>query len=141
MNATSAPCQQPTRFTKITDAQGKPIIARDENTGLEWALKDIGLFANDSENSDAVKACREVTLGDHTNWRLPTPLELVELVPDTKGISICTSNTHLELLNKQAWYYQSGRDHNSIHFLRSCSDHMERVIAVRDPNAAAKAGA
>ncbi|HHW4678196.1 MAG TPA: Lcl domain-containing protein [Xylella sp.] len=39
----------------------------------------MGEYTNELNNSEAEKACRELTLGGHTDWRLPTVNELLTL--------------------------------------------------------------
>jgi len=53
----------------------------DTATGLEWQAVP---FAESMKHADAVKACAELRLGGHDDWRLPTRAELLTLVDDTR---------------------------------------------------------
>ena len=68
------------RFVKNSDGS-----VLDKSTGLTWAptLDKEMTFA------DAEKACKELTLGGHKDWRLPTVKELISLVDyDTRDPAI-----------------------------------------------------
>lgn len=56
-------------------------IVTDLRTGLEWSdtLRDHRLT-----HAEAEQACRELRLGGHTDWRLPTITELAGLIDYTR---------------------------------------------------------
>jgi hypothetical protein len=71
------------RFTLLT-AAGEPApagttheIVRDTTTGLEWA---VATFEKRMDHEQAEQACRDLRLGDHEDWRLPTAHELFGIV-------------------------------------------------------------
>ncbi|AIC10128.1 DUF1566 domain-containing protein [Xylella fastidiosa] len=71
-----APTPGGARFTKIYDEDGNHIITRDEHKGLEWTAhafdgRNAAGFTNMLSRSGAGKVCRELTLGGHTDWRVP----------------------------------------------------------------------
>lgn len=53
----------------------------DPSTGLMWAKKGSENYLNFKE---AEKYCKELSLGEHKNWRLPTLKELFALADHTK---------------------------------------------------------
>lgn len=53
----------------------------DTATGLEWQAVP---FAESMKHADAVRACAELRLGGHDDWRLPTRAELLTLVDDAR---------------------------------------------------------
>jgi hypothetical protein len=57
-------------------------IVRDTTTGLEWSHDDVAAIAVPWANADA--ACRDLRLGGHDDWRLPTRTELFALVDETR---------------------------------------------------------
>ena len=70
------------RFQKIVPTP-PPVheTVLDTTTGLEWQASP---FAESMKHADAVKACAELRLGGHDDWRLPTRAELLTLVDDTR---------------------------------------------------------
>lgn len=56
-------------------------IVRDTSTGLEWQAV---AFEKKMTWKEADQACRELRLGGHSDWRLPTRVELLTLVDDTR---------------------------------------------------------
>jgi hypothetical protein len=56
-------------------------IVRDSVTGLEWQAV---AFDKKMTWKEAEKACRDLRLGGHSDWRLPTRVELLTLVDDTR---------------------------------------------------------
>jgi hypothetical protein len=66
------------RFTKTFTRHETTV---DTTTGLEWQATP---FTNSMTHEQAEKACRELRLGGHSDWRLPTRAELLTLVDITK---------------------------------------------------------
>lgn len=57
----------------------------DHATGLMWSVESIGDRDGDSQDHAAcTKACAELRLLGHDDWRLPTRVELAALVDDTR---------------------------------------------------------
>ncbi|WP_057505395.1 DUF1566 domain-containing protein [Stenotrophomonas nitritireducens] len=77
MSGSTAP-----RFQKIVPTP-PPVheTVLDTSTGLEWQAAP---FAESMKHAAAVKACAELRLGGHDDWRLPTRAELLTLVDDTR---------------------------------------------------------
>lgn len=53
----------------------------DHAGGLEWQREP---FPDEMTWEEADKACRALQLGGHADWRLPTRIELLTLVDDTR---------------------------------------------------------
>lgn len=53
----------------------------DHASGLEWQRDP---FPDEMTWEEADKACRALQLGGYTDWRLPTRIELLTLVDDTR---------------------------------------------------------
>jgi hypothetical protein len=104
------------RYTKIgADGATLPadatdhIAVMDTTTGLMWSASDVGGTPDDREinHDDAEKACAELNLAGHADWRLPTPHELFGLVDharhrpaiDTDAFPSCASD----------WYWSGCR--------------------------------
>lgn len=68
------------RFQKIVPVQMHEAVL-DTSTGLEWQAIP---FAESMTHAAAAKACAELRLGGHDDWRLPTRAELLTLVDDTR---------------------------------------------------------
>jgi len=77
-------------FADGTSASGRDprtdhVAVIDHATGLMWAVKSIG--DNDGDpmsQADCEKACSELRLLGHNDWRLPTRAELSALVDETR---------------------------------------------------------
>ena len=69
---------QQTRFTKTFTRHETTV---DTTTDLEWQATP---FSEAMTHAQAEKACRELRLGGHSDWRLPTRAELLTLVDLTK---------------------------------------------------------
>jgi hypothetical protein len=54
----------------------------DTTTGLMWSKDDVG--SGELKHADAEKACKNLSLAGHKDWRLPTHAELLTLVDDTR---------------------------------------------------------
>lgn len=116
------------RFIRNTDGS---VI--DKSTGLMWGKT----FEKEMTFSDAEKACKELNLGGHKDWRLPTVKELISLVdyekrepaidkdffPDTKS-SYYWSSTPYVGCSDYGWVvgfslgYVNGYYHSSINCVR-----------------------
>jgi hypothetical protein len=55
----------------------------DPDTQLTWTTRPVNTSINGISHSDAVATCKELTLGDWSDWRLPTENELKTLI---KGV-------------------------------------------------------
>ena len=59
----------------------------DTKTGLTW-IKDHKILGGNFDKTmtyeEAIKACRELDIGDHKDWRLPTREELLTIVDLTR---------------------------------------------------------
>ena len=86
--------QYATGYTKLfadgTNAAGSDprtdhVAVIDHATGLMWAVKSIGDSDGDPmSQADCEKACSELRLLGHDDWRLPTRAELSALVDETR---------------------------------------------------------
>lgn len=144
LEVTEIPDVPPCRFTKITDGNGVHIITRDEQTGLEWSARDIGSFTNKAKNSAAAKACADLTLGGHSDWRLPTIEELesirdcsrydpaidTDAFPDCPSAWFWSSTRHAYDPASYAWFVYFGYGNASD----GNRNYNYRVRAVRGPS-------
>ncbi|MBA0360978.1 DUF1566 domain-containing protein [Stenotrophomonas maltophilia] len=68
-----------------TDPRTDHVAVIDHATGLMWAVKSIGDSDGDPmSQGHCEKACSELRLLGHDDWRLPTRAELSALVDDTR---------------------------------------------------------
>ncbi|MHC1658254.1 DUF1566 domain-containing protein [Stenotrophomonas riyadhensis] len=68
-----------------SDPRTDHVAVIDHATGLMWAVKSIGDSDGDPMSQpDCEKACIELRLLGHDDWRLPTRAELAALVDDTR---------------------------------------------------------
>jgi hypothetical protein len=78
----------------------------DHATGLMWAVESIGDEDGDSQDHAAcTKACAELRLLGHDDWRLPTRAELVALVDDTRRDPAIDTNLFPRV--KPNWHWTS----------------------------------
>lgn len=89
----------------------------DNNTGLMWQKEDDGIFYNwykasgtfnaSYNNPPSQSVCGSLTLGGHSDWRLPTKRELMSIV--NYGISISYPSPTIDPVfsNTKAFYYWS----------------------------------
>lgn len=68
-----APAAAPARFEKILDAAGVHILTRDNSTGLEWQATP---FPERMTLDEATAACAALSLGCHSDFRVPSIDEL-----------------------------------------------------------------
>jgi hypothetical protein len=89
------------RFEKIIP---QPIheITRDPATGLEWQAVP---FAESMTWAEAEKACSELRLGGHADWRMPTRIELLSIVDDTRHKPAIDTDAFPE--TPSAWFWTS----------------------------------
>jgi hypothetical protein len=77
---------------------------RDAHTGLEWTSRDN---ARDVTWAQADRYCRELTLGDRSDWRLPEIGELEELYDERLeqpcGTRTCHIDPAVRLTNPYLW--------------------------------------
>lgn len=69
----ASPSTVPARFEKILDASGTHILTRDNATGLEWQATP---FPENMTLDEATAACAALTLGGHSDFRVPSIDEL-----------------------------------------------------------------
>jgi hypothetical protein len=76
----ASPAERKTNTARFID-NGDGTVT-DSTTGLMWSKDNVG----DSElnHADATKACADLKLAGHSDWRLPTRAELLTLVDDTR---------------------------------------------------------
>ncbi len=68
-----------------TDPRTDHVAVIDHATGLMWAVKSIGDVDGDPmSHADCEKACSELRLLGHEDWRLPARSELSGLVDETR---------------------------------------------------------
>jgi hypothetical protein len=79
-------------------------IARDAHTGLEWTSRDN---ARGVSWPQADRYCRELTLGERTDWRLPEIVELEGLYDERLdqpcGDRICHLDPAVQVTNPYFW--------------------------------------
>jgi hypothetical protein len=99
----------PERFIAPRDG-----IALDSRTGLEWTKRDN---ARDVSWDEAESYCRELTVGDRVDWRLPEIDQLKELydtgLEQPCGDAICHLDPSVGLTNPYVW---SGTQRGSRRF-------------------------
>jgi Protein of unknown function (DUF1566) len=67
------------KMEPLADQSAKDHVAvRDIDTGLIWTANNVG--DGRLQHKAAIKACVALTLGEQTDWRLPTIKELLTLV-------------------------------------------------------------
>jgi hypothetical protein len=77
----------------------------DTNTGLQWSKAT--LTPKCVTHADAEKACADLPLAGHTDWRLPTRAELLTLVDDTRVNPAIDTAAFPD--TKSDWYWTSTR--------------------------------
>ncbi len=100
---------------QLAIGQDSAEIWEDSETGLIWTVEDSG---GDSNWSQAKNYCESLTLGGHTDWRLPTIDELEGLFDRSlskqykaKGpVNLKGANVWSETRNKagDAWSFNFG---------------------------------
>jgi hypothetical protein len=76
VSGSTAEPSAPPRFT-VTDG-----MVHDAHTGLTWSQDD--LTSEGVPHKKAAEACKALRLGGYEDWRLPTRVELLTLVDDTR---------------------------------------------------------
>ena len=81
--AKAPPAPISSRFTRL-DANGKPttgdhVAVHDASTGLTWSAGPL-LGGKELTHADAMKACSDLDLMGHRDWRAPTIQELLSIV-------------------------------------------------------------
>ena len=105
--------QYATGYTKLfadgTSAAGNDprtdhVAVIDHSTGLMWAVKSIGDADSDPmSQADCAKACSELRLLGHDDWRLPTRTELAALVDDTRHEPAIDTSLFPGVLSRWHW--------------------------------------
>ncbi|HIE5650307.1 TPA: DUF1566 domain-containing protein [Stenotrophomonas maltophilia] len=96
-------------FAEGTSAAGSDprtdhVAVIDHSTGLMWAVKSIGDSDGDPmSQADCEKACRELRLLGHDDWRLPTRSELAALVDDNRHEPAIDSSLFPGVLSRWHW--------------------------------------
>jgi hypothetical protein len=89
---------------------------RDEHTGLEWTKRDN---ARDVDWHGGDRYCRNLSLGDRADWRLPEIGELAELYDERLdqacGEAVCHIDPMLELTKAYVWA-ATARDSRRFYF-------------------------
>ena len=128
------------RFQKIVPTP-PPVheTVLDTTTGLEWQASP---FAESMKHADAVKACAELRLGGHDDWRLPTRAELLTLVDDTRYSPAIDTDAFPNTPNTWFWtstVYAGDKDYAWVVYFGNGNSHLGdrashyRVRAVRGP--------
>ncbi|KOQ69947.1 DUF1566 domain-containing protein [Stenotrophomonas maltophilia] len=87
-----------------TDPRTDHVAVTDHSTGLMWAVKSIGDSDGDPmSQADCEKACRELRLLGHDDWRLPTRSELAALVDDTRHEPAIDTSLFPGVLSRWHW--------------------------------------
>ena len=86
------------------DTRTDHVAVIDHATGLMWAVKSIGDSDGDPmSQADCEKACGELRLLGHDDWRLPTRAELAALVDDTRHEPSIDTNLFPGVLPRWHW--------------------------------------
>ncbi|MCU1193512.1 DUF1566 domain-containing protein [Stenotrophomonas maltophilia] len=87
-----------------TDPRTDHVAVIDHATGLMWAVKSIGDDDDDPmSQAGCEKACSELRLLGHDDWRLPTRSELAALVDDTRHEPAIDSSLFPGVLPRWHW--------------------------------------
>ncbi|MEN5338953.1 DUF1566 domain-containing protein [Stenotrophomonas sp. TWI143] len=87
-----------------SDPRTDHVAVIDHSTGLMWAVKSIGDSDGDPmSQADCDKACSELRLLGHDDWRLPTRNELAALVDDTRHEPAIDSSLFPGVLARWHW--------------------------------------
>lgn len=78
-------------------------IVVDETTGLMWSQDDVR--PKKCTHEAAAAACKDLRLGGFDDWRLPTRVELLTLVDDTRHDPAIDTERFPSC--KSAWYWTS----------------------------------
>ena len=91
------------------DTRTDHVAIIDHATGLMWAVKSTGDSDGDPmSHADCEKACGELRLLDHDDWRLPTRAELAALVDDTRHEPSIDTNLFPGVLPRWHWTSTAG---------------------------------
>ncbi len=100
-----AVCRQGTALAGLVD-NGNGTVT-DNATGLVWQQGEIGTKAWDA----ALSYCNGLTLGGHSNWRLPSVSELESLTDDSRFNPVLDTAFFANFPNVVASYYWSSTTH------------------------------
>ncbi|EKT4091518.1 DUF1566 domain-containing protein [Stenotrophomonas maltophilia] len=86
------------------DPRTDHVAVIDHATGLMWAVKSIGDSDGDPmSQADCEKACSELRLLGHDDWRLPTRAELAALVDETRHEPAIDTSIFPGVLSRWHW--------------------------------------
>ncbi|MBA0283830.1 DUF1566 domain-containing protein [Stenotrophomonas maltophilia] len=87
-----------------TDPRTDHVAVLDHATGLMWAVKSISDSDGDPmSQADCEKACSELRLLGHDDWRLPTRSELAALADDTRHEPAIDTSLFPGVLSRWHW--------------------------------------
>lgn len=85
---------------RFTHTHGGVLTVIDATTGLEWSAKPV---AKNVTHEQAIKACAELDLGGHTDWRLPTRQELLSIVDLSRHAPAIDTNAFPDFPSEWFW--------------------------------------
>lgn len=112
----------------------------DTKTGLMWAAKDNGSLIN---WQNALSYCKNFSGGDHTDWRMPTLVELASLYdPKDKNkggyhLTILIDTTASSCWASETRGYKAARfnfTYGTVYWLRQSFSGPSMVLPVRSGN-------
>jgi hypothetical protein len=97
----ASPAERKTNTARFIDNNDGTVT--DNTTGLMWSKDNVG--NGELNHAAATKACADLKLAGHSNWRLPTRAELLTLVDDTRHQPAIDVGAFPSC--KSGWYWSS----------------------------------